>query len=49
MAEVMNDLGIAKILEQLGIEKENNGESTGGHWLIHVENLFIQFLQLMVK
>jgi len=32
MAEVMNDLGIAKILEQLGIEKENNGASTGGHW-----------------
>ena len=32
MAEVMNDLGIAKILEQFGIEKENNGASTGGHW-----------------
>jgi len=32
MAEVMNDLEIAKILEQLGIEKENNGASTGGHW-----------------
>ena len=32
MTEVMNDLGIAKILEQFGIEKENNGASTGGHW-----------------
>ena len=32
MAEVMNDLGIAKILEQLGIEKENKGASAGGHW-----------------
>ncbi len=32
MAAVMTDLGIGTILNQLGIEKENNGASTGGHW-----------------
>ena len=28
----MTDLGIGAILTQLGIEKVNNGASTGGHW-----------------
>ena len=32
MAETMTDLGIGAILTQLGIEKVNNGASTGGHW-----------------
>lgn len=32
MSEVINDFGIAKILEKLGIEEENNGASTGGRW-----------------
>ena len=32
MAETMTDLGIEAILTQLGIEKTNNGASTGGHW-----------------
>ncbi|MFT6243414.1 MAG: aldehyde dehydrogenase (NAD+) [Salibacteraceae bacterium] len=32
MAETMTDLGIGEILSQLGIEKVNNGASTGGHW-----------------
>ena len=30
MAETMTDLGIGAILTQLGIEKVNNGASTGG-------------------
>ena len=28
----MTDLGMAQILDQLGIEQVNNGASTGGHW-----------------
>ena len=32
MAETRTDLGIEAILSQLGIEKNNNGASTGGHW-----------------
>ncbi|OFZ10170.1 MAG: aldehyde dehydrogenase [Bacteroidetes bacterium RIFCSPHIGHO2_02_FULL_44_7] len=32
MAEVLMDLGIEEILAQLGIEENNNGASTGGHW-----------------
>ncbi|NRA11842.1 MAG: aldehyde dehydrogenase family protein [Crocinitomicaceae bacterium] len=32
MAETMTDLGIEEILSQFGIEKVNNGASTGGHW-----------------
>lgn len=32
MAETMTDLGIDAILAQFGIEKVNNGASTGGHW-----------------
>ncbi len=32
MAEVLTDLGIEKILSQFGIEQNNNGASTGGHW-----------------
>lgn len=32
MAETMTDLGIAEVLKQFGIEENNNGASTGGHW-----------------
>lgn len=32
MAEILNDLGIEKILKQFNIEEENNGASTGGKW-----------------
>lgn len=32
MAEVLMDLGIEEILTRLGIEENNNGASTGGHW-----------------
>ena len=32
MAETMEDVGIAAILKQFGIEENNNGASTGGHW-----------------
>lgn len=32
MSEIINDLEIRDILSQLGIEEENNGASTGGHW-----------------
>jgi len=33
MVEEMTDLGMKEILAQFGIEAENNGASTGGHWL----------------
>ncbi|MCO5261117.1 MAG: aldehyde dehydrogenase family protein [Crocinitomicaceae bacterium] len=32
MSEVINDFGIQKILDELGIEEINNGASTGGRW-----------------
>ncbi|HIP32939.1 MAG TPA: aldehyde dehydrogenase family protein [Crocinitomicaceae bacterium] len=32
MVEEMTDLGIQEILSQFGIQNENNGASTGGHW-----------------
>ncbi len=32
MVEEMTDLGMKEILAQFGIEAENNGASTGGHW-----------------
>jgi aldehyde dehydrogenase (NAD+) len=32
MAEVMEDIGVDKILAKFGIEAVNNGASTGGHW-----------------
>ena len=33
MSAVVNETEIFQILEQLGIETENNGASTGGKWL----------------